>query len=1630
MKKSLQFLALVLFSIHSYAQSEQKILLKNHSITIEKSLEEGLQPLLSEQNQAYIYRIVQFNTVDFVKLGDANTQYSALEYIPKMAYLMKVSATDKTVAATLKSKGATGALALQPEWKLSKRLFTENIPEWAFTKDNQVRIWVRYYEGVSHSQVVAQLKTQYKVTGENESENIVEVTLSPSKIKSLATLPYIYYVQEMEDPGQTENYTGRTDHRSNSLQSSYPGAPAYDGTGVLVGHGDDGRIGPHIDFTGRMTQPTAGASTGDHGDHVAGIIFGAGNLDPTGKGNAPGAEIYYQSYPDNLNDADQNYSGLGVRVTVSSYSNGCNAGYTNFTRQMDQDAIDNPNMIHVFSAGNSGTSNCGYGAGNLWGNVTGGHKIAKNVIAVANLNASDIITTSSSRGPAEDGRIKPDVAAVGSNVYSTTDPNLYTFKTGTSMSCPGVGGVMAILYEAYKDHNAGVEPKTGLIKAILMNTCDDLGNPGPDFIYGYGRVNTRRAYGLIESQSYITNTITNGATKTFQIPVPNNTAEARIMLYWPDLPASTVAQYALVNDLDMEIDFAGTNYKPWVLDPTPVAANLNANAVRAVDSLNNIEQITINNPGTGDITVTVDGSNIPGSAQEFYIVYEFVKDEIVLTYPVGGEEFVPGETEMLRWDAPEGNTTFGLEYSTDAGTTWSVISNSISAGSRFFNWNVPNTIDGNYKIRLTRGGQTDVSPGVFTVVNTPPGLAFSSSCPDSITLTWNPVNGATGYIVYKLGAKYMDSVTTTLTTFAKVPQSLGLTEWYSVAAMTQNNGVGRRAFAIEKAPAGVFNCALDDDLSVSQILSPITGNMPSCFNISTVPVTIRLENLGVNPVFNFDVSYLFNNGTSVTQTVTDTIPVGGTLDYTFTGSIITLSVGASSTLSVWAQFNDDDNYINDSIGTDIDIYAGMSVSFPYSHDFENFSLCGTNNDCGATTCTLANGWNNSTNGTHDVIDWRTNDGPTASGSTGPPSDHTLGTSSGKYLYLEASGNCDSSLAILQSPCIDLTGTISPQLEFWYHMNGADMGILSVDVFNGTEWALDRFKISGNQGSSWNLANVSLIDFIGKTIVLRFRGKTGSDFTSDIAIDDINLSENTSAPSSAFGVNSTITCIDGIIELMDQSTNVPTSWEWSVSPSTYAFVNGTDSSYQNPSVQFSAPGLYTITLITMNANGSDTLSINQFINVDPGTPIPVFEDFEGTFTPSQWSIDNPDGLSQWQVRTVTGSDGNTTRAASFDNFNAINLGENDGLVTLNLDLRTAVNPMLYFDVAYAPKSLTSGDSLILDISTNCGSDYIRSSYQKGVATLATTAAQSGYFSPSQSGEWRRDSLDLSAYIGSNIKVRFRNYSNGSNAVFIDNVNIVNSAVMAPVAFINIADTLICRNINVVFNDSITGGSGSSFLWDFGQNAIPRTANTAGPHTIRYVTTGTYEVKLTVVNDGGISVRTLNIHVAEKPLAVFSETFQTVQTVQFNDLTINDPTDWLWDFGDGNTSTLQNPLHTYAVDSNYTVLLTATNRCGFATRTRNVVVHGIGIQEVAVGLSELGLYPNPSTGLFTLSFTSLTSDNVTIEILDLSGRKIKNIEKESRIGSNQVPLDLKSYAEGVYLIRINTPTGSKTLRAIKE
>ena len=431
--KKIYTLLLLAFSFVSQAQNssaDQSV--ENNSRVIFQSGTYSL-PLLSEitiksfnkseRNLDKVVRIISSKKplskkawIELEEMGVKN-----IGYLPISSYLVLMPKTNKELLLGFRKNGIIGIGSLLPEMKLSEQLASGNVPEYIWVGSK----WELYIEGIPSidwSNVIDDLNNlDIDILG-TEFKGL-KILISPEDVNSLANHPFITYIQQKEAPAETENKIGIKNHRSNALRVSYLGGRDYDGTGVVVGHGDDGDIVPHIDFTGRILANKSGPSNGAHGDHVAGTIMGGGNLDPDGEGQAPGSKLVYYDYPDNLNDIDVDYNLYGIRVTASSYSNGCNAGYTAFTRQVDLDAIQHPSLTHVFSAGNNGNSNCNYGAGSGWGNITGGHKQGKNVLATANVTGADIIAGSSSRGPAHDGRIKPDIAALGTNVFSCLAPN-------------------------------------------------------------------------------------------------------------------------------------------------------------------------------------------------------------------------------------------------------------------------------------------------------------------------------------------------------------------------------------------------------------------------------------------------------------------------------------------------------------------------------------------------------------------------------------------------------------------------------------------------------------------------------------------------------------------------------------------------------------------------------------------------------------------------------------------------------------------------------------------------------------------------------------------------------------------------------------------------------------------------------------------------------------------------------------------------------------------------------------------------------------------------------------------------------------------------------------------------------
>jgi MYXO-CTERM domain-containing protein len=189
--------------------------------------------------------------------------------------------------------------------------------------------------------------------------------------------------------------------------------------------------------------------------------------------------------------------------------------------------------------------------------------------------------------------------------------------------------------------------------------------------------------------------------------------------------------------------------------------------------------------------------------------------------------------------------------------------------------------------------------------------------------------------------------------------------------------------------------------------------------------------------------------------------------------------------------------------------AAAQVVPPYFTDYEAEADCGTS--CTGGCNLLTAGWSNATG---DNTNWLAHRGSTPSTATGPDADHSLGSAAGAYLYVESSG-CSNATANLASPVFDFTGVAAPQASFWYHMLGATMGSLHVDVSTDgglTFPDLDVASVTGENGNTWHLLGVNLTPYANEpAVVVRVRGLTGSSFTSDIAIDDFAVCDSNSPP---------------------------------------------------------------------------------------------------------------------------------------------------------------------------------------------------------------------------------------------------------------------------------------------------------------------------------------------------------------------------------------------------------------------------------------------------------------------------------------------------------------------------------------
>jgi hypothetical protein len=609
---------------------------------------------------------------------------------------------------------------------------------------------------------------------------------------------------------------------------------------------------------------------------VSGVVSGDGLLEERFRGVAPKSLLIVDYFDFILAKTPTYFSDYGMTVTNNSYYNGLvgcpgNSDYNELSVYVDQQIYSNPFLQHIFAAGNDGQRTCTpYPLS--FGTIKSGYQVGKNVLDVADYHiGTDNLNLSSSRGPVEDGRIKPEITASGVAVMTPSRNNSYQDGYGTSFSSPFITGVWSLLTERYKQLNGNNLPKSALLKAIICNTGDDRGNPGPDYSFGFGFVNPRRAAEAVENKRYFLGTLSTGGSASQTITVPAGTKQLKVMLYWHDKPGSPIAARALINDLDLTVTDGANSYQPWILNASPSSVNLPA--VRGIDRINNIEQVTIDNPGNA-VTINLSGFQVPDGPQEYIVTYEFLSDDIKLEYPIGGERLASGQDEVIKWNANDNSTnTFTIEYSIDDGASWIVINNNVAGNQHRIRWiGIPNNPTNKGKVRVTRngGGASAVTAGNFTIL-AQPVLTPSVPCEGYVNLSWSAVSGATDYEVLQLAEdEFVSLGITSSTIFSVKGLDKSKTYWFTVRGRLTDS-LGQRAVATSIIPVSSTPCTaaeFDNDLKIDSLLSPLNGRLFTSNALSAAhPVTVRIKNLDdVATSGSYSLTYQINGGPIISET--------------------------------------------------------------------------------------------------------------------------------------------------------------------------------------------------------------------------------------------------------------------------------------------------------------------------------------------------------------------------------------------------------------------------------------------------------------------------------------------------------------------------------------------------------------------------------------------------------------------------------------------------------------------------------------------------------------------------------------------------------------------------------------------
>ena len=567
-------------------------------------------------------------------------------------------------------------------------------------------------------------------------------------------------------------------------------APWLNGEGITVSIKEFGFDTADVDLRGRvLPSPGAAPYLTTHANVMASLVGGAGNADLRGRGAAPGCHLVSSSFVGLQPDAD--YTTQNITVQNHSYGIDIQNWYGDGAVAYDRTTINNPSLLHVFSAGNKGDSTSKSGIyANVAGfaNLTGNFKMAKNVLVVGAVDSLVRVSPLNSRGPAYDGRIKPDLVAFG--------------QDGSSGAAALVSGSAAVIQQTLRI-DPGNLAGSNLVRAILINAADDIAPAGPDFESGFGNLNLKRAVLLAATKNFSTHNIVGGQTIALPIDIPANIRQFKITLAWNDPTSALLAPKALLNDLDFSmLDPLGMEHFPWVLNTFPHPDSLRQPAHRGRDTLNNVEQITLDNPTPGLWEIQVAAPQLPGGNQDFALAWSWdTIQHFEWNYPSVNDPTPAKREVILRWDTNFPDAFARLEWRAWPGNNWQLIDDFVSLQAGLQRWILPDTF-AESQLRMLVGG-FEFRSDIF-LISKELRMKIGFNCPDSVLLFWNSAHPNAQYQLYGLGEKYMEPIAIVGDTFVVLQKSAFPQQRFAVAPLApEKDALGPRSIAPDISKQGV-----------------------------------------------------------------------------------------------------------------------------------------------------------------------------------------------------------------------------------------------------------------------------------------------------------------------------------------------------------------------------------------------------------------------------------------------------------------------------------------------------------------------------------------------------------------------------------------------------------------------------------------------------------------------------------------------------------------------------------------------------------------------------------------------------------------------------------------------------------